>query len=66
MVDVRFSALAAFATLAVALLAAAQGAWAVAAVFALVSAGFVVRALQGYHGRTRRSPGGGPREPRDR
>ena len=58
MVDARFSSLAALATLVVAALGAAQEAWAVAAVFGLLSAGFALRALQGYRGRA----GGGRRD----
>jgi hypothetical protein len=50
MVDARFSSLAALATLAVAVLGAVQQAWAVAAVFTLLSAGFALRALQGHRG----------------
>jgi hypothetical protein len=61
MVDARFSSLAALATLAVAVLGAAQQAWAVAAVFGLLSAGFALRALQGYRART-----GGRRRGRNR
>jgi hypothetical protein len=53
MVDARFSTVAALATLAVAALAALAGAWAVAIVFALLAAGFAVRALQGYRRRGR-------------
>jgi hypothetical protein len=59
MVDARFSSIAAFATLVVAVLAAAQQAWAVAGVFALLSAGFALRALQGYRARP---PGGRRRD----
>jgi hypothetical protein len=61
MVDARFSSLAALGTLVVAVLGAAQEAWAVAALFGLLSAGFALRALQGY----RRPPGGRPRRPPD-
>lgn len=48
MVDARFSALAGLACAAVALASAAQAAWAVAAVFGLIAAGFIVRAVQDY------------------
>lgn len=51
MVDARFSTLAALASLAVAVLSAAAAAWAVAIVFAVLAAGFAVRALQGYRRR---------------
>ena len=48
MVDARFSALAGLACTLVTLLSAAQGAWAVAVVFGLISAGFLARAIQDY------------------
>jgi hypothetical protein len=53
MVDARFSTIASLASLAVALLAAGEAAWAVAIVFALLAAGFSVRAWQGYRRRGR-------------
>ena len=53
MVDVRFSALAALATLTVAVLSAVQGAVAVGAVFGLLALGFALRALQGLRRRGR-------------
>jgi hypothetical protein len=68
MVDARFAALAALATLVVSLLSGLQGAWAPAALFGLLCIGFALRALQGYlsHRSRRGSPpgAGGPREPR--
>lgn len=51
MVDARFSALAALATLLVAVLAAVAGAPVVAAIWGLLSLGFCVRALLGYRRR---------------
>jgi hypothetical protein len=48
MVDVRFSAIAALASLTVAVLAGAKGVVAVAAVFSLLAVGFLLRALQGH------------------
>jgi len=50
-VDARFSALAAIATLIVAVLAAVAGATVVAAVWGALSLGFCVRALAGYRRR---------------
>lgn len=50
-VDARFSTIAALASLLVAVASAAASAWAVAAVFGLLAAGFALRALQGYRGR---------------
>jgi hypothetical protein len=47
MVDFRFSLIAAFACLVVAALAAVKGVGVLAAVWALLAVGFVVRALQG-------------------
>jgi hypothetical protein len=51
LVDARFSALAAIATLVVAVLAAVAGAPVVAAIWLLLSLGFGVRALIGYRRR---------------
>lgn len=47
MVDFRFSLIAAFACLAVAVLAAVKGVGVVAGVWGLLAAGFLLRALQG-------------------
>jgi hypothetical protein len=51
LVDVRFSVLAATATLAVAILAAVKGAPVAAAIWTLLAVGFVVRAVFGYRRR---------------
>jgi hypothetical protein len=51
MVDARFSALAGMACALVSVLSAAGGAWAVAAVFAVLAAGFAARAADGYRRR---------------
>jgi hypothetical protein len=51
MVDARFSALAAVATLIVAVLAAAKGANVVAVVWGALAVGFGVRAAAGYRRR---------------
>jgi hypothetical protein len=53
MVDARFSALAALASLVVVVLSALAGAWVAALVWGLLAAGFAVRALQGYRRRGR-------------
>jgi hypothetical protein len=48
MANVVFSVAAAAATLAVAVLAAAKGTWAVAAVFGVLAIGFVLRAAERF------------------
>ncbi|MBA3809762.1 MAG: hypothetical protein H0X28_15425 [Solirubrobacterales bacterium] len=47
MIDIRFSLIAAGASLAAAVLAAVKGVAAVAVVFGLLALGFLLRALQG-------------------
>ena len=54
MADARFAALAAIATLGVAVASTLAGAWFVACVFALLCVGFAVRAAAGFRSRERR------------